>query len=1023
MNTLMNHSITFYKNSKEKIISYFKAHPLFALFWTYFGIGMLFYAVKSIPNFLTLPMNGDYVLQQLHFYVEGYDKWWHFFTTGEFPFWSYENFIGVNYYAANTFYYLTSPFMFPMLLAPRSLIPQMIFIMMVVKFTTGAVLFNILLKKYFNVSDKAAFIGGLAYGFGGWGVFYLWFNHFSDVLALAPLIFIGIEHVLKHRKGWLLTLGVILLGLANYFYLYTFAITGAIYGAFRFFMVYQWKSGHTLQEAIWALVNAIVGFAIGIVVISVILYPTYLLIVDTPRMANSNLLLDFLEFFFVNPEKTELGYIFGDLKSWSDFTIKENIDALINYMFIWDPKNTGSTALITPMQSFLYPLAQFLFPTSSNWDSLLFKNPTFDNTISSMFVSTPLALMVWPSIIQTIQRKRPLPLLAIVVLLVIPFIPFTYYVLHFFTVDYGRWQLFMVIVILLATVPMLDHLHELPKWQLDVAFGIQLLLSIGVTYYSLSINRLDMEWRVMVVAAQFIYLIGLYVYLRFYAKGPGLLDDLSLIVTVELFVSIVITLNSHGVANYSSLYGGQDMLSEQQQLISDIQEDDNGFYRIYNQAADRSNPNLQMTLGYNGLSTFHSVYSFNLFDFINNWSKISYSYSNWSMGIHEKRYNLDTFLGVKYYLLPKGDTNIPLGFTPYSESEHYSVYVNNNHIELGFAYDKLVPLNNFALAKRTYDYESGYLQAAVIKNEDLDEVVEALGDSPTVLNNTSSTYLQASTPQWSYLARGASSPVSVSSLAGIQAQFPDGREFTNSYGTTDYNFFGRWEEQGLSGDKIILNYNTAICANTSEEGCNIMVNLLFGPNALVSLYNGMDLVTEDSHMIHYYGKDGDHKYARGFYVDQPINKIIIEFINDAPYSLVARQPISAAYEYYSTYKSRIDVLSANSFSNISHTNNTLSFDTDYVDPKMIVLQVPYDKGWTLTLNGESAKIYEVTGGFIGIVAPSGETHYELSYVSPGVEESAPISLLGILLFALYAAFTERKKLILFTRRLVAGKAS
>lgn len=1010
MNKITSKLYPIFNRLKNTVVAYFQSHPWFALFWTYFGIGMLFYAIKSIPNFLTLPMNGDYVLQQLHFYVEGYDKWWHFFTTGEFPFWSYENFIGVNYYAANTFYYLTSPFMFPMLLVPRTMIPQMIFIMMIVKFTTGAVLFNYLLKKYFTVSDKASFIGGLAYGFGGWGVFYLWFNHFSDVLALAPLIFIGIEHVLKYRRGWLLTLGVISLGLANYFYLYTFAITGAVYGVFRFFMVYRIKSGHKFSEALGAMIHAVVGFSLGIVIISVILYPTYLLIIDTPRMANSNLLLDFLKFFFINPSKTELGYTLGELKTWADFTLKENIDALVNYMFIWDPKNANSTAIITPMQSFFYPLAQFLFPTSSNWDSLLFKNPSFDNTISSMFISTPLALLVWPSIIQTIQKKRPLPIIAILILLVIPFIPFTYYLLHFFTVDYGRWQLFMVVVILIATVPMLDRLAELPKWQLDVAFVIQLLLSAGVTYYSLSINRLDMEWRVMVVVAQFIYLIGLYIYLRFYAKGPGLLDDISLIVTVELFVSIVITLNSHGVANYATLYGGQDLLREQQQLISELQEEDNGFYRIYNQAADRSNPNLQMTLGYNGLSTFHSVYSFNLFDFINNWSKISYSYSNWSMGIHEKRYNLDAFLGVKYYLLPIDDTNVPLGYVLHTTSEHYALYRNTNHIELGFAYDKLVPLNNFSMAKRTYEYESGYLQAAVIKNDDLDEVVEALGDNPVILNNTSSTYLQASSPQWSYLARGATSPVTVSSLAGIQTQFADDRSFINSYGAEDYNFFGRWEEQGLSGDKIILNYPASICANTSEEGCNIIVNLLFGPNALVSLYNGMDLITEDAHMIHYYGKDGDHKYARGFYVDQPVNKIIIEFINDAPFSLVARQPISAAYEYYSTYKARLDTLANNALEDISHTANTLDFETNYADPKMVVLQVPYDAGWSLTINNETAKIYEVTGGFIGIVAPSGEATYHLEYVSPGFKESAPISLLGILLFAIYAAFTERKKL-------------
>ena len=40
---------------------------------------------------------------------------------------------------------------------------------------------------------------------------------------------------------------------------------------------------------------------------------------------------------------------------------------------------------------------------------------------------------------------------------------------------------------------------------------------------------------------------------------------------------------------------------------------------------------------------------YNTFDFVQ-WSRIGYSYSNWSMGVHEKRYNLDQFLNTKYYI-------------------------------------------------------------------------------------------------------------------------------------------------------------------------------------------------------------------------------------------------------------------------------------------------------------------------------------------------------------------------------------
>ena len=74
--------------------------------------------------------------------------------------------------------------------------------------------------------------GAIAYGLCGWGMYYLWFNHFHDVLALFPLLLIGIEHVLQNKKGWCLSLALMLVGMANYFFLFGFAILGVLYALF-----------------------------------------------------------------------------------------------------------------------------------------------------------------------------------------------------------------------------------------------------------------------------------------------------------------------------------------------------------------------------------------------------------------------------------------------------------------------------------------------------------------------------------------------------------------------------------------------------------------------------------------------------------------------------------------------------------------------------------------------------------------------------------------------------------------------
>ena len=94
----------------DKVIQFFLKHECLKVFISLFVLGLIMFSSRTVTNYFTLPLNGDYVLQQLPFHENGYDNIWHFLTTGEFVMWSYENFIGVNFFAANTFYYLTVHF-------------------------------------------------------------------------------------------------------------------------------------------------------------------------------------------------------------------------------------------------------------------------------------------------------------------------------------------------------------------------------------------------------------------------------------------------------------------------------------------------------------------------------------------------------------------------------------------------------------------------------------------------------------------------------------------------------------------------------------------------------------------------------------------------------------------------------------------------------------------------------------------------------------------------------------------------
>ena len=153
---------------KNKVIDIWndKSH----LFWyilLLYGVAIAFTFTTLIDNDLTLPLAGDYVLQQIPFYTNGYDDWMTFFKTGEFPFWDHNTFLGANNVGANSFYYVLNPFFLPILLWPRDYIAQGLAFLMITKLVLAGLSFRYFLK-YIGRKENTARLFGLAYAFCGW---------------------------------------------------------------------------------------------------------------------------------------------------------------------------------------------------------------------------------------------------------------------------------------------------------------------------------------------------------------------------------------------------------------------------------------------------------------------------------------------------------------------------------------------------------------------------------------------------------------------------------------------------------------------------------------------------------------------------------------------------------------------------------------------------------------------------------------------------------------------------------------
>lgn len=71
--------------------------------------------------------------------------------------------------------------------------------------------------------------------------------------------------------------------------------------------------------------------------------------------------------------------------------------------------------------------------------------------------------------------------------------------------------------------------------------------------------------------------------------------------------------------------------------------------------------------------------------------------------------------------------------------------------------------------------------------------------------------------------------------------------------------------------------------------------------------------------------------------------------------------------------------------------------------KLVFFSVPYDEGWSASVNGEPARIERVSYGFMAVKCPPGTSVIRFDYVSRPTLYGAYISLGAVIIFAVYAA--------------------
>ncbi len=88
-------------------------------------------------------------------------------------------------------------------------------------------------------------------------------------------------------------------------------------------------------------------------------------------------------------------------------------------------------------------------------------------------------------------------------------------------------------------------------------------------------------------------------------------------------------------------------------------------------------------------------------------------------------------------------------------------------------------------------------------------------------------------------------------------------------------------------------------------------------------------------------------------------------------------------------------------SNFNITKTGFTANSNYESEKLVVFSVPYCKGWSATVNGNSVEVDKINCGLCGIRVAPGEAEIVFTYETPGIKYGIIASIAGIAALGVY----------------------
>ncbi len=420
---------------------------------------------------------------------------------------------------------------------------------------------------------------------------------------------------------------------------------------------------------------------------------------------------------------------------------------------------------------------------------------------------------------------------------------------------------------------------------------------------------------------------------------------------ILVYFSIFVILVSFKISSSDKFISKENDFLENADIIENIIKEDDNFYRINNHVLQGSGQNKITNIDHLSSTIYSSAFNRNYNKFYYDVFNNAVTFRNRSMTANSTNVLFNNYFGEKY-IITNEDVN--LGYS-YSEKGKFRIYKNEDTYPIGYATNKIYEKTDYE--KLTYPNNIIALMSGAIVNNNSNFIPESVTKTILdfeVIDEKNITYKKTD--------NGYKVKTDKTGQLKIKINNP----------LKDKVLFLRFKN---NNDPVCPKADLSITINGTKNKLTCSTWKYHNQNFT------FDYVIYNQNIL-------DITFTKGEYDLSDFETYVFD------YDIIKNIPKELDAFIINKEKSYGDFM----FGTINPQNDGY-----------FIIQIPYDKGFKITLDNKNIKYENVNSGLIGFPISKGQHDIKIEFIAPYKKLGITISSVGLILFITYIIIVKRKK--------------